>query len=146
MLNSYTLSGILYNHPTKQLLLNQIQNNNQIYWTVVEDKGGNSDSLGLFRKLVSKNYGFVIEEKNTFLVYDYINKNSNNRHYVYYGLINNINQVKPQNNMITSWFTFRQLSRLKFLPQIHHDIVITQRVINSHYPEVQLLRKDKISQ
>lgn len=129
----YTISGSLYHLPTQQILLNTSkQENDQIVWTIVEGKGVKSDAQSAFKELIKDRYGIELHDQDIYSVYDYVDKISNLTHYVFYGLVNNIESIKGKDNFGFSWFTFKKAYKLKFKEQVHHDIIITQRVINAH--------------
>ena len=147
MQKRYTLSGVLYHLPSQQILLHQVKSDkDKSLWTVVEGEGEDADVSKMFKELIIKNYRISLEDKDIYSVYDYISKQTNKIHYVYYGLINNINLVKAENNELLSWFTFKKANKLKFLEQVHHDIIITQRVINAHSSEAPRVERPAVNQ
>ena len=132
MHKKFYASGFLYHPTTRQILLQQQKEtqDTKTIWLLV---GGISKSRetpqAAFKRLVQKLLRTKLSLKAIESVYFY--KDIDTDHYILYAETKKMKKSSPKNQPEFAWFTFKQVLKLQVDAQTKHDIVVSQRVIDS---------------
>ena len=134
MHKDFYASGFLYHGPTEQILLQQKTKTQDSSpgWSLFGGMGTSKHNPQLiFQRIVNKLLKIKLKTNVIEPVYVYFNKDMDKDHHIVYATIKTPKKFSPKNGVIFSWFTFRQVIKLKLDEQTKHDIVVAQRVIAS---------------
>lgn len=132
MHNIFYASGFLY-HPSSQQIL--LQQNNSISYTSSSWLlfGGlylqKEEPEALFKNIVLKLLD--IEIRIVHPIYSYLNEDTGEFQYVVYSHLNKFHNFSSKNGLTFTWFSFKEVPKLKITEQTKHDIVVGQRVIEA---------------
>lgn len=134
MHNEFYASGFLYHPASQQILLQQKFSNYQIapHWSLFGGKNrAEETSNQAFLRILSEKLGLSLSHDTCFTVYDYLQKENRTPHFIFYSVVDDLydeDALLTANK--TSWFTFKQITKLAMKPQTRQDITVGQRVIN----------------
>lgn len=131
-MHKFYASGFIYNPLTEQILLQQVTSKDPIAssWTLF-GKTCSSEKTAekVFKNVVFKLLG--VKPKKVFPIYTYPDEETHETKIVFYiELRKSVNFSNKQLSTF-SWFTLKQISRLKLGSQTKQDITVGQRVIES---------------
>lgn len=126
--------GFLFHPGTAQILLQQKNSlDPSSAWSLL---GGSSTAgetpVATFKRILSSELGITIPTNSIHEVYDYVDPESGETKHVCYALVKSLKSVKTTNSTTAfSWFTLKEISKLKISMQEKQDIIVGQRVIDS---------------
>lgn len=131
-MHTFYASGFVFNPLTEEILLQQVTSKDTIPspWTLfgntcsTEQKAENT-----FKKMVIKLLG--ITPKKIYPIYSYPNNETKGTNFVFYTELSKSRKFSNKGAISFSWFTLKQISRLKINPQTKQDITVGMRVIDS---------------
>ena len=133
MQTSFLASGFLYNLKTRQILLLQSTEKDDISfsWSTLrgESKEG-EDTQITFQRIVRELLNLELKEKHIYPVYDYFYSTLNKINYVFYAEVKNPPAFISANGNTFSWVSFSEIVKLPFSANSKQDIVVGERVIN----------------
>jgi len=131
MNKGFYVSGFLFHPHTEQILLQQTSQSSQ--WSLL---GGESpdEQAGekVFRQLISALLKVKLDLQAIMQVYSYFHKDLKKTHSIFYGRVEETKDFKPSKGTTFTWFSRRQIIKLPLDEQTKQDIIIGQRVIDSH--------------
>lgn len=142
MHKTFYASGFLYHLPSQQILLRQgnkeIAQGTSVFWSFI---GGHSkakeDDKKAFERVMKELLGIKLDPKRIFSVYDYFHTTLKTNHFVVYAEITDAKLFKPSKDHSFAWFSQKQISKLPFVEQTKHDMIVAQRVINKKSRDIE---------
>ncbi len=133
MHKSFYASGFLYHPETTQILLQQKNSSDpSTTWSLLGGPTESSESPeAAFKRIVEEELGINLPIKSIHQVYDYIDDVTGETKHICYSQIRSQKDFKDAHGTSFSWFTLKEISKLKILPQAKQDIIVGQRVIDS---------------
>lgn len=133
MHKNFYASGFLYHPATSQILLQQQSTEVPSYWSLF---GGinihaEEDSQSIFKIIIHKRLRVRLLLRDVRLVYTYFDEKTNKNHCILYAEVAQKKNFRSKNNVLFSWFTFKQIQKLQLAEQTRHDIIVGQRVIEA---------------
>jgi hypothetical protein len=133
MHKDFYASGFLY-HPNSQQILLQQQNSasDNPGWSLfgkkaVKDKSGEET----FKQLFYEEFNIKLSKNKIKSVYYYFSKELNKDQNIYYAEVKSLHRFSKSKKNGLAWFTFKQIQKLNLSDQTKHDIIVSQRVIDS---------------
>lgn len=134
MHKDFYASGFIYHSKTAQILLQQENSaENEPLWSLFggESKASEKSPEETFVRIIYLHLKIKLNPKNVFVVYNYPHESKNKDHFIHYAKINKLEKFKNTKKKLFSWFTFKQIQKLKISEQTKQDIMVSQRVIAS---------------
>ncbi|HYM65004.1 MAG TPA: NUDIX hydrolase [Candidatus Sulfotelmatobacter sp.] len=134
MHKDFYASGFLYHSKSQQILLQQETSaDSQSQWALFggENKASEKTPEEAFERIIYVHLRFKINPKNVFAVYSYPHQDKNKDNFIHYAEIRKLEKFKNTRKKLFSWFTFKQVQKLKLSEQTKQDIMVSQRVIAS---------------
>lgn len=132
MHKSFYASGFLYHPYTHQILLQQNNSllNTASSWLLFEGLCAEKEGPeSLFKTIILKLLGIKIDT--VFPVYSYFNESTNKNQYIVYSKLRTLQNFSSKNGVAFSWFSFKEVIKMRIKEQTKHDIVVGQRVIEA---------------
>ena len=85
-----------------------------------------------FQRAVQKLLGVKLSLAAIYPVYFYSSKGVYKNHHIVYAEVKELKKFLPKNGRSFDWFVFKQIPKLPLAEQAKHDIIVSQRVIDSH--------------
>lgn len=140
MQTSFYASGFLYSLKTRQILLLQSQQKDDLVWSTIGGEGiEGEEALEAFRRIVQRILNIDLKTKNIYPVYDYFHEPLNKINYVFYAEIKSpkvFNSLKKD----FSWVSFSETLKMLFSAQTKQDVIVGERVINLKWRQSQELQ------
>lgn len=132
LMHTFYASGFVFNPLTEEILLQQVTSKDTVPspWILF----GNTCSTeakaeNTFKKIVVKQLGFT--PKKIFAIYSYPQNETKGTNFVFYTELSKSRKFPNKGIFTFTWFTLKQISRLKISPQTKQDITVGMRVIDS---------------
>lgn len=132
MHKNFYASGFLYHPPSQQILLQQespIANISSSWLLFKELYLGEEEPETLFKNTIFKLLD--IEIGTVYPIYSYLDDTTNEFQYILYSQLRKFQNFFSRNGLIFTWFSFKEILKLKITEQTKHDIVVGQRVIEA---------------
>lgn len=92
--------------------------------------------MSVFHEAISKQLHAKFALKTIYPVYDYFRESGAN-YYVFYAQVAlKKDELHTKKGSLIEWFTFKQMTKLRFLSETRQDIVVAERVINAKARQV----------
>lgn len=131
-MHKFYASGFIYNPLTDQILLQQVTSKDSLSspWilfgkTCSSEKTAKQAFINIIFKLLG------VKTKKIFPIYTYPDSQTHETKIVFYIELRKSVNFPNKNVSTFSWFTLKQISRLKLSSQTKQDITVGQRVIES---------------
>ena len=134
MHKDFYASGFIYHSRSQQILLQQDNSaESEPLWSLFggENKTSEKTPEETFGRIIYLHLKFKVNPKNIFAVYSYPHQDKNKDNFIHYAEIKKLEKFKNTKKKIFSWFTFKQIQKLKISEQTKQDIMVSQRVIAS---------------
>lgn len=131
-MHKFYASGFIYDSSTQQILLQHItpKDLSSSPWTLLgRTCSSEKTAEEAFKKTVLKLLG--VKPKNVFSIYTYLDSETHETKIVFYVELRKSKKFPDNRVSSFSWFTLKQISRLKLADQTKQDITVGQRVIDS---------------
>jgi hypothetical protein len=127
-------SGFVYHPKSQQILLRQQSPANETSSWELFGKQSKNGKTGeeVFLELFSKELKLKLKLNKINAIYSYFSKEMDINHNIYYAEVSKLNIFSNSGKTKYSWFTFRQIQKIKLSEQVRHDLMVGQRVINSN--------------
>ena len=133
MHNDFYASGFLYHPKTQQILLQQ-ENTEELEptWALFGgDSSGSETAEEAFKRIVHSALRLDLKPKAIFQIYNYFHDGKRKDSYVCYAKIRKLEKFQSNKKITYSWFTFKEIQKLRIPEKVKQDIVVGQRVIDS---------------
>ena len=97
-----------------------------------EEHSGYKKAEEVFKLILEKTLKLKLKPSSIRPVYDYFHEGMGKDNFVFYVKCTKLEDFSKLNGHIFSWFTFKEISKLKLNQKAKQDITIGQRVINSY--------------
>lgn len=140
MHKSFYASGFLYSLKTRQILLLQSQQNDNLLWSTMGGESNEGEEAPeAFHRIVRRILNIDLKKKNIYPVYDYFHEPLNKINYVFYAEIKSprvLNALKKN----FSWVSFAETLKMLFSAQTKQDVIVGERVINLKWRQLHELQ------
>lgn len=126
--------GFLFHPRTAQILLQQKNSNDpNATWSLLGGLSSPGETpAATFKRILNSDLEITVPLRAISEVYDYIDSESGETKHVCYVLVKSLKGVKTEKGTTNfSWFTLKEISKLKISPLEKQDIIVGQRVIDS---------------
>lgn len=124
-------SGFIYHSPSRQILLQQFQNGEDLKLTLFRGKSRKGeDPLAVFRRCIHETLGVNLDNASIMPIYDYIHDTLGD-HFIFYVEVSDTVLPSQYSNDNVAWFSLTKLSKLNIAEQTKHDIIVGERVIRA---------------
>lgn len=132
MHKNFYASGFLYHPPSQQILLQQkspIANISSSWLLFRSLYLGKDEPEVLFKDIILKLLD--IEIGVVYPIYSYFNDTTNEFQYFVYSQLRKFQNFSSKSGLTFTWFSFKEVLKLKITEQTKHDIIVGQRVIEA---------------
>ena len=134
MNKDFYASGFLYHPSTRQILLQQQKQTNDTspVWSLFGGIGKSRENpQTTFQRVIHKLLDVKLKLNTIEPIYVYFYKDMDKNHSIVYAETVKTKNFSSKKGLTFSWFTFKQILKLRLDEQTKHDIVVAQRVIDS---------------
>ena len=121
--------GFLYHPESQKILLHQDATDPETTWTLLESLNGKN-----FQETIVELLKFKLKESVIYPIYDYVAKGK--KRCIYYAEVKSLKDFLATQNSRFSWFTQKEILKLKLSSQTKQDLIVGQRVINSQVRKI----------
>ena len=133
MHKDFYASGFLYHPKSQQILLQQPNTaDSGTEWSLFEGEGLDEETAAeTFKRVIFAHLRLELKPKNIFPIYSYFHDNKGKNNFIHYAIVKKLETFPNTKKALFSWFTFKQIQKLRISNQIKQDIIVGQRVIDS---------------
>ena len=133
MHKDFYASGFLYHPKTQQILLQQeITADLEPTWSLFGGDGlANETAEETFKRIINSALRLDIKANAIFQIYNYFHEDKKKDNFIYYAKVRKMEKFESNEKVTYSWFTFKEIQKLRIPNKIKQDIIVGQRVIDS---------------